>query len=69
MELFNPPMMAQIEAAQALTEKVREFTQGKKADCSNGDLLRSFLEFMATSPGLTPEGALWMIENLEAEHA
>lgn len=69
MELFNPPMMAQIEAAQALTEKVREFTQGKKADCSNGDLLRSFVEFMATSPGLTPEGALWMIENLEAEHA
>lgn len=68
MDLFNPPMMAQIDAAQTLSEKVRGFVSGKKS-ASSGELLRSFLEFMATSPGLTPEGALWMLDNLEAEHA
>jgi hypothetical protein len=69
MELFNPPMMAQIEAAQSLTERVRGFVGGRQSPRTSGELLRSFLEFMATSPGLTPEGALWMIENLEAEPA
>jgi hypothetical protein len=66
MELFNPPMMAQIEAAQSLSHKMKGFVKRKKAD-SGSELLKSFLEFMTTSPGLTPEGALWMIENLEAE--
>ena len=68
MDLFNPPMMAQIDAAQNLSDKVRGFVSGRKS-ASSGELLRSFLEFMATSPGLTPEGALWMLDNLEAEQA
>jgi len=68
MELFNPPMMAQIDASQALTQKVRGFVRGKGAT-SSSELLKSFLEFMTTSPGLTPEGALWMLDNLEAEQA
>jgi hypothetical protein len=68
MDLFNPPMMAQIDAAQNLGEKVRGFVSGKTS-ASGGELLRSFLEFMTTSPGLTPEGALWMLDNLEAERA
>ena len=69
MELFNPPLMAQIDAAQSLTEKVKGFVQSRHSGQAGGELLRSFLEFMATSPGLTAEGALWMIENLEAEQA
>lgn len=69
MELFNPPLMAQIDAAQTLTERVRGFVHGKRSPQTGGELLRSFLEFMTTSPGLTPEGALWMIENIEAEQA
>ena len=68
MDLFNPPMMAQIDAAQTLGEKVRGFVSGKTS-ASGAELLRSFLGFMATSPGLTPEGALWMLDNLEAEQA
>ena len=67
MELFNPPMMAQIDAAQSLTKQVRGFVKGRQSPGTGGELLKSFLEFMTTSPGLTPEGALWMIENLEAE--
>jgi hypothetical protein len=69
MELFNPPLMAQIDAAQSLSEKVRRFVGNRKSTETGGELLKSFLEFMATSPGLTAEGALWMIENLEAERA
>ena len=69
MELFNPPLMAQIDAAQSLSEKVRGFVHAKHSSRTSGELLKSFLEFMTTSPGLTPEGALWMIENLEAEQA
>jgi hypothetical protein len=69
MELFNPPLMAQIDAAQSLSEKVRGFVHAKHSAQTSGELLKSFLEFMTTSPGLTPEGALWMIENLEAEKA
>jgi hypothetical protein len=67
MELFNPPLMAQIDAAQALTHKVKCFVDGKKSVKSSSELLKSFLEFMTTSPGLTAEGALWMLDNLEVE--
>jgi len=42
---------------------------GKKSAKSSSELLKSFLEFMTTSPGLTAEGALWMLDNLEAEQA
>jgi hypothetical protein len=69
MELFNPPLMAQIDAAQALSARVRGFVSQTRSVRTGGELLKSFLEFMTTSPGLTPEGALWMIENLEAEQA
>lgn len=69
MALFNPPLMAQIDAAQALTGKVRRFVSQGRTARSGEELLKSFLEFMTTSPGLTPEGALWMLENLEAERA
>jgi len=47
---------------------VRGFVSGKTS-ASGAELLRSFLGFMATSPGLTAEGALWMLDNLEAEQA
>ena len=69
MELFNPPLMAQIHAAQSLTDQVRGFVGAKRSSETGGQLLRSFLEFMTTSPGLTAEGALWMIDNLDAEQA
>jgi hypothetical protein len=69
MDLFNPPLMAQINAAQSLTEKVRGFVGSRRSAETSGELLKSFLEFMTTSPGLTAEGALWMIDNLEAEQA
>lgn len=69
MELFNPPLMAQIDAAQSLTQEVRRFVGDRTSTRTSGELLKSFLEFMTTSPGLTTEGALWMIENLEAEQA
>jgi hypothetical protein len=69
MELFNPPMMAQIDAAQTLSQQVRTFVNGQPSRGSRIELLKSFLAFMATSPSLTPEGALWMLENLEVEGA
>ncbi len=67
MELFNPPLMAQIESAQLLRSDMRNFLQDKRNDGDKIDFMRSFLEFQAKTPGLTPEGALWMLENLEAE--
>jgi hypothetical protein len=69
MELFNPPMMAQIESAQALSLQLKAFVNGTSTTRSRSELLKSFLEFMTTSPSLTPEGALWMLENLEVEQA
>jgi hypothetical protein len=69
MDLFNPPLMAQVNAAQSLTEKMRGFVGSRRSAQTSGELLKSFLEFMTTSPGLTAEGALWMIDNLEAEQA
>jgi len=69
MELFNPPLMAQIDAAQALSRQIQGFVNGSVTGSSRAELLKSFLEFMATSPGLTPEGALWMLDSLEAEGA
>jgi hypothetical protein len=69
MELFNPPMMAQIDAAHALTQKVKRFVVGKESARSSSELLKAFLEFMAITPGLTAEGALWMLDNLEVEQA
>ena len=67
MELFNPPLMAQIESAQLVRSDMKNFLQNNQ---NNGDMIgfmRSFLEFQAKTPGLTPEGALWMLENLESE--
>jgi len=67
MDVFNPPLMAQIESSQVFQGKMKEFLRGSRTERRTGEILRSFLEFMAKSPGLTPEGALWMLDNLEAE--
>jgi hypothetical protein len=69
MEMFNPPLMAQIEASQMVSKRLRGFVDGGNSASSRSELLRAFLEFMTTTPGLTPEGALWMLDNLEAEQA
>jgi len=67
MDVFNPPLMAQIEAARLLRGKMKEFITKPSTDKSKKEILRSFLEFQAKTPGMTPEGALWMLDNLEAE--
>ena len=67
MELFNPPLMAQIESAQLLRSDMKNFLQDKRKNGDVIDFMRSFLEFQAKTPGLTAEGALWLLENLEAE--
>jgi hypothetical protein len=66
MTAYNPPMMAQIKASQKMYRQVSRFLkEGTK--CGNGiGLLRSFLEWMAKTPGLSPEGASWLIDAVEA---
>ena len=67
MDVFNPPLMAQIEAARLLRGKMKNFISNRNTKKSRQEFLRSFLEFQAKTPGMSPEGALWMLDNLEAE--
>jgi hypothetical protein len=67
MDAFNPPLMAQIESAQRLTREMRKHLGGNTTQEDRIEIARSIFEFMARSPDLTPEGALWMMDNLEAE--
>jgi len=67
MDAFNPPLMAQIESAQRLTREMRKYLKGEVSKENRLEIVRSIFEFMAKSPDLTPEGALWMMDNLEAE--
>lgn len=67
MDAFNPPLMAQIESAQRLTREMRKYLGGEASQANRFEIVRSIFEFMARSPELTPEGALWMMDNLEAE--
>jgi hypothetical protein len=67
MNVFNPPLMAQIEASQTLRGQMKEFVTKPSTQENKKEILRSFLEFQAKTPGMTPEGALWMLDNLEAE--
>ncbi|MDF1500762.1 MAG: hypothetical protein P1P76_09860 [Anaerolineales bacterium] len=67
MDAFNPPLMAQIESAQRLTREMRKYLGGDGAQEKRIEIVRSIFEFMAKSPDLTPEGALWAMDNLEAE--
>lgn len=67
MTAFNPPMMAQIRASQSMYKQVTRFLQeGEKWESGTG-ILRVFLEWMAKTPGLSPEGALWLIDAVEAD--
>lgn len=67
MDAFNPPLMAQIESAQRVTREMRKYLGGDASQENRLEIVRSIFEFMARSPDITPEGALWMMDNLEAE--
>jgi hypothetical protein len=67
MDAFNPPLMAQIESAQRLTREMRKYLGGDGTQENRIEIVRSIFEFMTRSPDITPEGALWMMDNLEAE--
>jgi hypothetical protein len=60
-------MMAQIRASQSMYKQLTRFLQeGEKWESGTG-VLRVFLEWMAKTPGLSPEGALWLIDAVEAD--
>lgn len=69
MEAFNPPLIAQIQAGQELTKQLTAMIQsvpGQKPE----DVLEAFQSFatwLNSSPGLSPEGVLWMLDSLKAE--
>ena len=63
---FNPPMMAQIRASQRMVEQVARLIQEGEQWKSGMHVLRTFLEWMGKTPGLSPEGAIWLIDAVEA---
>jgi len=65
MAAFNPPMMTQIRASQRMYEEVSKFLgEGDRWE-SRTAALRAFLVWMAKTPGLSPEDALWLIDAVE----
>ena len=66
MAAFNPPMAAQIRASQRMYEQVSKFLEEGEGCRSATEALRAFLTWMAREPGLSPEGALWLIDAVEA---
>lgn len=66
MAAFNPPMIEQIRASQRMYEQVSRFLEEGEAWERKTEALRDFLKWMAGTPGLSPEGALWLIDAVEA---
>jgi len=66
MAAFNPPMTVQIRASQRMYEQVTELIRERGKWKSRIEVLRAFLGWMAKEPGLSPEGALWLIDSVEA---
>ena len=66
MAAFNPPMTVQIQASQKMYEQVSKFFGEWERRKSGTQFLRAFLEWMAKTPGLSPESALWLIDAVEA---
>ncbi len=66
MAAFNPPMTVQIQASQKMYEQVSKFFGEWERRKSGTKFLRAFLEWMAKTPGLSPESALWLIDAVEA---
>lgn len=67
MNVFNPPLMEQAESSIHLRRKMLGFIKGSDQNGKRFELLRSFASFITSTPGLSPQGALWMIDNLAAE--
>ncbi len=67
MAAFNPPLMAQIRSSQKMVGRMRALVQAEGPPDGRAALLRSFAEWMARTPGLTPEGALWLLDAVEAD--
>lgn len=69
MAAFNPPLAAQIRASQRMVEQVTELVREGGTWKSRTEVLRAFLGWMAKEPGLSPEGALWLLDSVEAQAA
>ncbi|MEJ2605998.1 MAG: hypothetical protein P8Z41_04935 [Anaerolineales bacterium] len=67
MEAFNPPLMSQIETSQSFRADIDKFMYDNSSSANAVDMLRSFVGIMAKSPGITPEGVLWMLDNIEGD--
>jgi hypothetical protein len=67
--LYNPPLSAQIQASQLMSAELRKIVQGNGIQASEKtrEILRAFLHWLDTSPGVTPESAEWMLDNLFAD--
>jgi len=66
MAAFNPPMIEQIRASKRMYEQVSKFIEEGESWKHGTAALQEFLKWMAETPGLSPEGALWLIDAVEA---
>jgi hypothetical protein len=61
--------MAQIQAGQETTKQLLSMVQNvpgqKPEEVINA--LQAFATWMNSSPGLSPEGVLWMLDSIKAE--
>lgn len=65
MAAFNPPLATQVQASQRMVQQVTEFVREGETWTSKTEVLRAFLRWMAKEPGLSPEGALWLLDSVE----
>jgi hypothetical protein len=69
MEAFNPPLVAQIQAGQEMTRQLTAMVQNVQGQKPEDVIsaFQSFATWMNSSPGLSPEGVLWMLDSIKAE--
>jgi hypothetical protein len=69
MDAFNPPLASQIMASQEMVGEMRHLINSNGKNFSKGtfDVLRNFLRWMEQTPGLTPEGALFMLDAIQSD--
>lgn len=66
MQALNPPLQEQIQSNQRAQRELRELFEHD----TGGETLaacRDFANWMAGSPGMSPEGSLWLLNALESE--
>jgi hypothetical protein len=67
MRFLNPPMLSQIQSNQRLHRELRDLLDSFGGGASLMAGFRAFVDWMASAPGLSPEGAKWLLDAVVSE--